>query len=167
MPSGSITITPGKQLIAGERVTNTKLNQGFAPTGRVDAATIGTRELIAVDVKTIIAGPGSMSFSAIISQKVILDMGTAPIQAFTEKVYLVPFTGAPPVPPENAAGYNPTLWSPTLIVTGKISGQLVMDVRPSSQVDFVEVILRNASSVIFDPVGSNSPRLRITMLNFA
>jgi hypothetical protein len=45
MPSGGITITPGKILADGEKVSNAKLNQGFRPVGRVDEGAISTREL--------------------------------------------------------------------------------------------------------------------------
>jgi hypothetical protein len=45
MPSGGITITPGYQLGIGERVNNTKLNQGFQPVGQVNAGAITDREL--------------------------------------------------------------------------------------------------------------------------
>jgi len=55
MPTGSITITPGKIMADGEKVSNTKLNQGFRPVGQVDANSIGERELIPADV-TAVAG---------------------------------------------------------------------------------------------------------------
>jgi len=45
MPSGGITITPGKILADGEKVSNAKLNQGFRPVGRVDEGAITDREL--------------------------------------------------------------------------------------------------------------------------
>jgi hypothetical protein len=45
MPSGAITITPGKQLAPGELVNNAKLNAIGRPTGRVNAGAIGAREL--------------------------------------------------------------------------------------------------------------------------
>lgn len=47
MPSGGITITPGKILGATEEVSNAKLNQGFRPVGRIDEGAITTRELAA------------------------------------------------------------------------------------------------------------------------
>jgi hypothetical protein len=45
MPSGGITITPGYQLGPGERVNNTKLNQGFQPVGQVNEGAITDREI--------------------------------------------------------------------------------------------------------------------------
>lgn len=45
MPSGAITITPGKILAPGEPVNNAKLNQGFRPTGRLNAQSVSTREM--------------------------------------------------------------------------------------------------------------------------
>ncbi len=165
MPSGSITITPGKQLIAGERITNTKLNQGFAPTGRIDALSVGTRELIPTEVKTISLGAGSMSFSAVISRVVTLSYGISSFAAFEAKTYTVPFLGAPSV-------FDPTspiAMPPTLIVTGTlVSAALSMSIQPSAAYDFVEVVLRNGSSAVFTPTSATPPaRLRITMLNFA
>lgn len=45
MPSGGITITPGKIMGPVEKVSNTKLNQGFRPVGRTNAKSITDREL--------------------------------------------------------------------------------------------------------------------------
>lgn len=47
MPSGGITITPGKILGASEEVSNAKLNQGFRPVGQVNPGAITDTELSA------------------------------------------------------------------------------------------------------------------------
>ncbi len=162
MPSGSITITPGKQMIAGERLTNTKLNQGFTPVGRVDAATIGTRELIADEVKSIITGVGNTPFTAVISRMVTLSYAGASFAAFEARPYSVAFTGAP------AANATNNL-VPTLIVTGTaaIPTDLAISVRASGLANFVEVVIRNIATTTHSTVGAPALRLRITMLNFA
>ncbi len=165
MPSGSITITPGKQLIAGERITNTKVNQGFTPTGRVDALSIGTRELIPSEVQTMTLGFGSMPFSTVVSRVVTLSYGLVSFQPFEARAFSVPFMGAPAV--LNFA--DPSLLPPTLIVTGTLTViALSVSVRPAPTINNVEVLLRNVSSVAWTPTAATpAARLRITLLNFA
>lgn len=54
--SGSVDITPGKQFSAGELQTRSKLNLLGKPIARVAAGGIGTRELSASAVKSLIPG---------------------------------------------------------------------------------------------------------------
>jgi hypothetical protein len=61
--SGEITITPGYQLAAGERVNNSKLNQLGQPVGQVNAGSIGQRELIADDVRAVVELTGYNLFT--------------------------------------------------------------------------------------------------------
>jgi hypothetical protein len=54
MPTtGSCTVTEGKTFAQGEKIDNAKLNQAAKPSVRVDADSIGERELSAEDVRAI------------------------------------------------------------------------------------------------------------------
>lgn len=52
--SGEITIIPGKTLAVGEKVNRSKLNQIAAPTARLNAASVGQRELISAELLALI-----------------------------------------------------------------------------------------------------------------
>lgn len=53
--SGEITVNPGRTWTDDEAITAAKLNQTAAPTAQVDAASIGSRELITADVQALAA----------------------------------------------------------------------------------------------------------------
>ncbi|MEM6911048.1 MAG: tail fiber protein [Verrucomicrobiota bacterium] len=55
MSTGGITITPGKVWTEDESITNSKLAETSQPTGRLDEASVGSRELIAEDVEALAA----------------------------------------------------------------------------------------------------------------
>jgi hypothetical protein len=62
MPSGAITITPGKQLLPGELVNNAKLNAIGRPTGRLNAGSVTERELDADAVRAVLKLAGRNLF---------------------------------------------------------------------------------------------------------
>src|SRR4029077_2383669 len=62
MPSGGITITPGKQLSPGELVNNAKLNAIGRPTGRLNENSVGERELDADAVRAVLKLAGRNLF---------------------------------------------------------------------------------------------------------
>lgn len=54
--SGEITVSPGRTWTDEEAITAAKLNATAQPTAQIDAASVGTRELVAADVQSLAAG---------------------------------------------------------------------------------------------------------------